>query len=82
MSYGPITNKQGFSSALQMRNPFPVLDGELAVPCNPESAIPGSNAHPRFFVFRWGIGCVTLKIRSCATRAHQTPPGPEGSNGR
>ena len=24
-----------------------VLDGELAVPCNPESAIPGSNSHPR-----------------------------------
>ncbi len=28
---------------------FPVLDGELAVPCNPESAIPGSNPHLRFF---------------------------------
>jgi hypothetical protein len=24
-----------------------VLDGELAVPCNPESAIPGLNSHPR-----------------------------------
>ena len=24
-----------------------VLDGELAVPCNPEPAIPGSNSHPR-----------------------------------
>jgi len=24
-----------------------VLGGEPAVPCNPESAIPGSNSHPR-----------------------------------
>ena len=24
-----------------------VLDGELAVPCNPEPAIPGLNSHPR-----------------------------------
>jgi len=24
-----------------------VLGGELAVPCNPESALPGSNSHPR-----------------------------------
>ena len=25
-----------------------VLGGELAVPCNPESAIPGPNSHRRF----------------------------------
>ena len=25
---------------------------------------------------------MTLKIRSCATQARLTPPGPEGSNGK
>jgi len=33
---------------------FSVLDGELAVPCNPEPAIPGSNSHLRFFYFLVG----------------------------
>ena len=33
---------------------IPVLDGELAVPCNPESAIPGSNSHLRFLYFLVG----------------------------
>jgi hypothetical protein len=37
---------------LKIRRNFSlVLDGELAVPCGPESAIPGSNPHLRFYVF-------------------------------
>jgi hypothetical protein len=45
----------GLSSVSQkMWNIFSVLDGELAVPCNPESAIPGSNSHLRFFYFLVG----------------------------
>jgi hypothetical protein len=59
-----------------------VLDGEPAVPCNPEPALPGSNSHLRFFIFCGEIRCVMLKIRSCATQARPTPPGPEGSNGK
>ena len=32
---------------LSINQTMSVLDGELAVPCNPESAIPGLNSHPR-----------------------------------
>jgi hypothetical protein len=34
-------------AARRCERPINVLDGELAVPCNPESALPGSNSHPR-----------------------------------
>jgi len=47
MNHELLTNNQGFSSASRMRTPFPVLDGELAVPCNPEPALPGSNPRLR-----------------------------------
>jgi len=44
-----------------------VLDGELAVPCNPESAIPGSKSHLRFFcllVGGWVCGVEDQVLRN------------------
>ncbi len=49
MNREPSTIKPGDLIRLKrIKSPFPVLDGELAVPCCPESAIPGSNPHLRF----------------------------------
>ena len=45
---GFAVNRKLFSVNQNRWAIFPVLDGELAVPCNPESAIPGSNPHLRF----------------------------------
>jgi len=43
------------------KNPA-VLDGELAVPCSPQSAIVGSNPLPRL-VFFWSVSLqVVLKV--------------------
>ncbi len=59
-----------------------VLDGELAVPCDPQTATAGLNPHPRF-QFSWD--CVALsgvEGRVLRGRSLRTPPGPEGSNGK
>ncbi len=59
-----------------------MLDGELAVPCNPQSALAGSNSHWRAVWRRPDFKPVAMKVRSCAIYARPTPPGPEGSNGK
>jgi len=57
MNYEPLTKKPGdLIRHRRIGPPFPVLDGELAVPCSPESAIPGSNPHLRFSTPGEGIG--------------------------
>src|SRR5947209_16499703 len=64
-----------------VQSPTVVLDGELAVPCNPQSAVAGLNSPLRsdpVGLPRWNgnegwVPCV---------RSLRTPPGPEGSNGK
>jgi len=58
-----------------------VLDGEVAVPCNPQSAIAGSNSSPRVcLVGLPGVSGVDLWVPR--SRNPWTPSGPEGSSGK
>jgi len=48
-----------------------VLDGELAVPCNLQSAIAGLNPYPRLLAF-WDCLCQrVLKTGSCAAEGYE-----------
>ena len=63
INHSPLTNSL-------LGKEFPVLDGELAVPCNPESAIPGSNSHLRFFrllVGGWVCGVEDQVLRNLSS---------------
>src|SRR5262245_38491697 len=58
-----------------------VLDGEVAVPCSPQSALAGLNSLPRALRVErasWS------GVEGWAPRneKRRTPPGPEGSNGK
>jgi len=48
-----------------------VLDGEVAVPCNPQSAIAGLNSYQRSFSCEVWLMQVVLMIGSCAMEAHE-----------
>jgi len=48
-----------------------VLDGEMAVPCNPQSALAGLNSHPRYDACKACLVQVVLTIGSCATETHE-----------
>ena len=52
-------------------NKFAVLDGEVAVPCNPQSAIAGSNSYLRFALCKVWLMQVALTNGSCATETHE-----------
>ncbi len=47
-----------------------------------QSAIAGPKGHPRSSLVGKKGEKGTMKVRSCALRALQTPPGPKGSNGK
>ena len=58
-----------------------VLDGEVAVPCNPQSAIAGSKSCPRVSLV--GLpGISGEDVWVLRSRNPQTPSGPEGSSGK
>ena len=61
--------------------PLAVLDGEVAVPCNPQSAIAGLNSLSRGVrverALRDGVEGWALR-----NEPRRIPPGPEGSNGK
>ncbi len=74
-------------SKIHIQNPkskmiLAVLDGELAVPCNPQPAPAGSNTHnevaPPATAFRFSA----FTVWSRAAAARPTPSGPEGSSGK
>ena len=48
-----------------------VLDGEVAVPCNPQSAIAGSNTCLRQLIVEVWSKHVVLTIGFCATETHE-----------
>ena len=49
---------------------------------NLQSAIAGPKGHLRFDLVGKKGEMEAMKIRSCALRGPQTPPGPKGSNGK
>jgi hypothetical protein len=51
--------------------PVAVLDGELAVRCNPQPALAGSNSHSRPGVFRTGLRRAALMVWSRATATRE-----------
>ena len=59
-----------------------VLDGEIAVPCNPQPAIAGLNSRTRFLHCTAEVIQRVLKVRTCATKEFRTPSGSEDSSGR
>ena len=48
-----------------------MLDGALAAPCNPESAIPGLNSRLRALFLIDCDGKVALIVGSCTTEAYE-----------
>lgn len=50
---------------------FAVLDGEVAVPCNPQSAIAGLNSCSRSLLCKVWLMQVVLKNGSYATETHE-----------
>ena len=59
-----------------------VLDGELAVPCNPQTAIAGFNSWTRFIYSVVETYYRMLRARNRATDSLWTPSGSEDSSGR
>ncbi len=58
-----------------------VLDGELAVPCNPKSAYAGLNVFRRSLI-RVALLLLLEKRWTSRDRRLRTPSGPEGSSGK
>jgi hypothetical protein len=48
-----------------------VLDGELAVRCNPQPALAGSKSHSRPDAFRTGLRRAALMVWSCAAATRE-----------
>ena len=59
-----------------------VLDGEIAVPCNPQPAIAGLNSRTRPLHCTAEVQQRVLKVRTCATKEFRIPSGSEDSSGR
>src|SRR4029450_10019639 len=70
-----------FLLTLAIRFRWAVLDGEVAVPCNPQSATAGLNSPLRAARVE-GAGWDGVEGWAPRDGKCRTPPGPEGSNGK